>query len=47
MGKGLERKTYEEQLRSLGWFGPELRGALMAAYSSSQGAEGSAELCSL
>ena len=41
MGKGLENKIYEEWLMSLGLFSPDKRmklmGALMAAYSSSQG----------
>lgn len=43
MVKGLEGKVYEEQLRSLGLFSPEqrtLRGGLVVACSSSQGAEG-------
>jgi len=41
--KGLERKMYEEYLRSLALFSSEkssLRGGLMAACSSSQGVEG-------
>jgi len=43
MVKGLQGKTYEEQLRFLGLFSPEkrrLRGGLMVAYSFSQGVEG-------
>lgn len=47
---GLEGKTYEEQLKSLGVFSSEqsrLSGGLMTAYSSTQGAEGTAELCFL
>lgn len=39
MVKGMESKTQEEWLRSLGLFSPEQRrqrGELMAAYSSSQ-----------
>ena len=39
MGKGLEGKMYEEQLRSCGLFSPEqrrLRGGLMVAYNFSQ-----------
>ena len=48
MVKGVEQKTYE-WLRSLALFSPERRliGGLVAVYSSSQGAEGSTELCSL
>ena len=46
MVNGLEGKTYEEQLRSLGLLSPEqsrLRGGLMAACSSlTRGAEGQA-----
>lgn len=46
MVRGLEGKTYEEQLRSLGLFSPEQsrpRGGLMAACSSlTRGAEGQA-----
>lgn len=37
MEKGLESKTYEEQLRSLGMFGPEqrrLRGATVSYFCS-------------
>jgi len=44
--KGLQGKIYEEQMRSCGLFSAELRTGLMA-YSSSQGEEGSAELCLL
>ena len=43
MGKDLEGKVHEEQLRTFGLFGPEqrrLRGGLMAAYSPSQGVSG-------
>jgi len=45
IGKIVEGKTYEEQLRSIGLFSSEqrrLRGGLMAAFSSSRG-----ECCSL
>jgi len=41
--KGLEGKTYKEHLRPLGLLSPEqrrMRGGLMVAYSSLQGAEG-------
>lgn len=43
MREGLEGKTCEEQLGSLGLVSPEqsrLREGLVVAYSSSQGAEG-------
>jgi len=39
LGKGLEAKTYEEWLRSLGFLSPEqrkLRGRLMAAAAPGQ-----------
>lgn len=43
MVKSLECKTYKEQLRSFGLFGPEhsrLTGGLMMTCKSTQGAEG-------
>ena len=45
MGKGLEGKVYEEQLRSPGWFkcrAGELRGSLMVAAAPHEGSRGAA-----
>jgi len=48
MGKGLEGKVCEEQLRALGVLrAEELRGGLMAAAAPHRERRGSAELCSL
>jgi len=50
MGKGLEGKVYEEQLRSLGLLSPEkrrLRGVPVAAPAPHREWRGSTELCSL
>ena len=46
MGKDLKSKRYEEQLRSLGLLNPA-EGRPHGGCSSSQGVEGSAELCSV
>ena len=50
MGKGLEDKVHEEQLRSLGLFSPmqsRLRGELVVAAAPHREQRSGAELCSV